>query len=210
MQSPTQVSTHNKLMRNILAIVLTLALGSRVTQGMGWSLSPGSRTSDIVLRLVQPQHGFPLNKAVAVRVEISNEGDRPLLVSRDLDLASHFYSWDFETFDSGGNSIHTGKIAGDSVVGPPPPFSEALIAHWIVLGPHYTYGKTIDLGLALGLNPRPDRYRVRAILSSDGPNSPSVYNDLLHYPEELAKLPFAGWKGTTRSNAVSIEIIPHT
>jgi Na+/glutamate symporter len=26
MQSPTQVSTHNKLMRNILAIVVTLAL----------------------------------------------------------------------------------------------------------------------------------------------------------------------------------------
>jgi hypothetical protein len=95
-------------------------------------------------------------------------------------------------------------------VGPPAPFSEALISHWIALGPRDTYGTTIDLELALGRNLPPDRYRVTAILSSDGPNSPSFYNDLVHYPEELAELPFAGWKGTTRSNAVSIEIIPHT
>jgi hypothetical protein len=168
--------------------------------------SPGTRSGGISVRLIQPQHGFGAKGSLPLRVDITNEGNETLLVCRNL-AYDHFCSWAFEIHDSAGHAVPLWAFAGDSIVGSPAPFANALISNWIALAPHDTYGTTIDLGLVLGPHPRAGRYEVKVTFSSDGPDSQSVYNDLLHYPQELAALPYPGWKGTAQSNSVSVEIV---
>lgn len=100
------------------------------------------------------------------------------------------------------------NYAVDWFTGTPAPFPNALISNWIALAPKYKYGATLDLGMAFHGNPRPGHYAVRVTLTPGGPSSQSVYNDLLHYPNELANLPYPGWTGKAVSNWVSITIIP--
>jgi hypothetical protein len=134
-----------------------------------------------------------------------------------LEVGSQSCFWDFETRDASGRISPGAKFVVDSIPGTPAPFPSALISNWVALAPKYKYGTMLNLELALPWKPQPGQhtvckiqpghYMVRAILSSDGPGGQSVYNDLLHYPNELANLPYPGWKGKAVSNWVSITII---
>jgi hypothetical protein len=140
-------------------------------------------------------------------MEVSNDSKQTLMVCRDLDIGSHSCFWDFETHDASGRILPVLKFAADRFIQAPAPFPNALISNWIALAPKYKYGMMLTLGLALPGKPKPGHYTVRAILSSDGPGAQSVYNDLLHYPNELTNLPYPGWRGKAVSNWVSITII---
>lgn len=103
--------------------------------------------------------------------------------------------------------LPSGKLAVDSIPGNPAPFVNALISNWIALAPKYKYGTMFSLDFAFPPTPEPGNYRVRATLTSHGPSGDLYYNDLVHYPDELASLPYAGWNGRTVSNWVWITII---
>jgi|GEM_PF-5786575 len=161
----------------------------------------------ILVHLHQPRSPFLAGESIRVRAYLSNNSKHTLLVCRDVDMTSDSCHWEFESRDASGRISPGWKYAADRLLGTPAPFSSALISNWIALAPKYEYGTTLDLDLAFPSKPQPGRYTVRAILSSQGPNSPSMYNDLARYPKELANLPYPGWKGKAVSNWVSITII---
>ena len=163
----------------------------------------------ISVHLNQPPGPFTAGKFIQVQVDVTNDSKQTLLVCRDLDVGNHSCYWDFETRDASGRVLPVLKYAFDRFIEAPVPFPNALISNWIALAPKYKYGTMLGLGLALPGTPKPGHYRVRATLTSDGPSGESVYNDLLHYPNELANLPYTGWKGKAVSNWVSITIIAH-
>jgi hypothetical protein len=199
-----------------IAILILLILGVTavpqrqqshfVTTGVGISVHLG-----------QPPGPFAVGEPIHVRVDLSNDSKQTLMVCRDLDIGSESCFWEFETRDASDHSLPTGKLAADRIPAAPAPFPNALISNWTALAPKYKYGTMLSLELALPWKPQPGhhtvwklqpgRYRVRAILTSDGPSGESVYNDLPHYPNELASLPYPGWKGKAVSNWVSITII---
>lgn len=161
----------------------------------------------ISVHLHQPTGSFAFGKPIEVQMDVTNDSKQTLMVCRDLDIGSEACFWDFETRDASGHGLPVLKYAFDRLIEAPAPFPGALISNWIALAPKYKYGMMLTLGLALPGTPKPGHYRVRAILTSNGPSGESVYNDLLHYPNELASLPYPGWKGKAVSNWVSITIV---
>lgn len=186
---------------------LVFVMCGAMTQGISQSSSIEARNQGISAHCVQPQHAFGTKDSIPLRVEVTNEGEQTLLMCRDLDIASDFCNWDFEVYDASGRPVSGWKMVGDRVEGHTHAFPNVLISNWIALAPHYAYGTTIDLALFLGPDPLPGRYKVKATLSSSGPGDPSTKNDLVHYPKELAALPFPGWKGKAESNWVWVEIV---
>lgn len=161
----------------------------------------------ISVRLHQPPGPFAVGEPIQVQVDISNGSKQTLLVCRDVDITSDSCHWEFQSRDASGRISPGWKFAADRFPGTPAPFPTALISNWIALAPKYKYGTMLSLDLAFPSTPKPGHYTVRAILTSDGPGGESVYNDLLHYPNELVNLPYPGWKGKAVSNWISITII---
>lgn len=194
-------------MWRFLLAMLVITFCGNLMLGFDRPVSPEPNGATISLRLVQPQTKFGNKESIPLRVEVSNDGVQTLLVCREINFTGKFCSWDFDIRDASGRSVPRWRTAGDRVVGNPDPFPNALIANWIALAPHYSYGTTIDLVDVLGPNSKPGRYKLKASLTSYGPDSASVYNDLLHYPKELSELPYSGWKGTAETNSISIDIV---
>ncbi len=142
-------------------------------------------------------------------MDLSNDSKQTLIVCRDLNIGSDSCHWEFESRDASGRILPGWSFAADRLIETPPPFPNALISNWIALAPKYKYGTVLGLDLAFQSSPKPGHYTVRAILTSGGPSGESEYNDLLHYPNELANLPYAGWKGKAVSNWVSVTIIAY-
>ena len=188
------------------AILVVLALGIAVAQQ---TKQPHFATSDtgISVHLHQPHGSFVAGQSVQVQVNLYNEGKQTLIVCRKLEVGNQSCFWDFEMRDASGHMLPTGKLAVDSIPGPPAPFPEALISNWIALAPKYQYGTMLWLDFAFPPKPRPGNYKVRAILHSLGPSGDLYYNDVRQYPEELAKLPYAGWNGKAVSNWISVTIV---
>lgn len=199
-----------------VAALILLALG--VTTGQG-KQQPRFVTTGvgISVHLHQPPAPFAIGKPIKIQVDLSNDSKQTLLICRDVDTTSDSCHWEFESSDASGRISPGLNYAADRIPGSPSPFPNALISNWIALAPDYKYETMLNLDLAFPWKPQsanhavwkiqPGRYRVRAILTSDGPSSQSVYNDLVHYPNELANLPYPGWKGKAVSNWVSITII---
>jgi hypothetical protein len=162
----------------------------------------GKTANVISLRLSVPHHTYKIGKPIPAYIEISNKGKETLLVCRDLTSPCPCYL-EFETRDHSGGW----KSAADGPDGPPEPFPKVLISNWIALAPNSSYGKQTDVWAAFESKPRPGRYKLRAILSSFGPNEDSMNNELRVYPEEVAALPYSGWKGEVDSNWVWIDIV---
>lgn len=161
----------------------------------------------IAVHLHQPRSPFVVGEPIQVHVDLSNDSKQTLLVCRDVDITSDSCHWEFESRDASGRISPGLSYAADRFPGTPAPFPSALISNWIALAPKYKYGTMLNLDLAFPSTPKPGHYTVRAILTSDGPGGESVYNDLLHYPNELANLPYPGWKGKAVSNWISVTII---
>lgn len=160
----------------------------------------------LAVYLHKPQGPFKIGAPMRLEVDFSNDGKQPFLVCRDLSIGSESCFWQFETRDASGRPLPTAQLVADRIPGAPAPFPDALVSNWIALAPNYRYGMMLNIENALP-EPRPGHYTVRATLTSDGPGSQSVYNDLLHYPKELANLPYPGWRGRVVSNWVSIDIV---
>lgn len=148
-----------------------------------------------------------MGRPIEVQLDLSNDSKQTLLVCRDVDVTSDSCHWEFESRDASGHISPGWGYAADRFIEAPAPFPNALISNWIALAPKYKYGTMLGLGLAFHSTPRPGRYKVRATLTSLGPSGPLYYNDLVHYPNELANLPYPGWKGKAVSNWISIAII---
>ena len=84
---------------------------------------------------------------------------------------------------------------------------DAVTRSWVPLGPGYSYGSVITINKTefqfLG---KPGQYSVQATYTSLGMEGPLNYNRLAASPEEIKKLPFPSWKGTIKSEPVSITI----
>jgi hypothetical protein len=193
-------------MSRFFQAALILALCGVVRPLLSQSSPPAIRGTEVSVHFVQPQHAFDTKESIRLRVELTNVSHQTLLVCRDLDFTSDSCSWGFDVHDASGRSVPGEGIVGDRGEGTPDPFPNVLISNWIALAPHYVYGTAIDVSLALGPNPRPGRYKVKATLFSGGPDEASSKNDLPRYPKELAALPFRGWKGKAESNSVWIQI----
>lgn len=187
--------------------LLIIGLWGGVLQHPTHSQMAKVKAQAITIHLSQPKDVYPAGASIPLTASITNRGNQILIMCRDLGPSSHLCFWEFQARDESGNAMPALRGAGDSVPSPPSSFANSLISNWIALAPHYTYATTIDAQSALGSNPRPGLYSIRAVLSSDGPNARSEYNDLLHYPEKLASLPYQGWRGSTKSNWVSVRII---
>lgn len=185
-----------------VVLILSIASAAQAQQPHFVTTADG-----ISVHLHQPPGPFVVGKFIQVQMEVLNDSKQTLMVCRDLDVGSESCFWDFETRDASGRTLPVLKYAFDRFIEAPVPFPNALISNWIALPPKYKYGMMLGLGLALPGTPKPGHYRVRAILTSNGPSGESVYNDLLHYPNELASLPYPGWKGKAVSNWVSITIV---
>jgi hypothetical protein len=193
-------------MWRFLQTVSVLVLCGVVSQGSSQSSPSETRGMGISVHFVQPRHAYGDKDRIRLRVEVSNKGSQTLLVCRDLSYSSDFCTWDFEVRDASGRGVPGWKVIGDRGEGAPDPFPNFLISNWIALAPDYTCSTMIDVPIRWLSSPPPGRYWVKATLSSAGPTTTSHKNDLRQYPNELAALPFPGWRGKTESNSVWIQI----
>ena len=193
----------NKMVKTIVILILLGVPPSLQSQQPHFATTG----TGISVRLRQPSGPFAAGEPIRVLAELSNDGNQTLLVCRDVDITSDFCHWEFESRDASGRVSPGLGYAADRFPNAPAPFPNALISNWIALAPKYEYETKVSLELAFPSKPKPGHYAVRAIFTSDGPSSQSVYNDLVHYPSELAALPYPGWKGKAVSNWVSITIV---
>ena len=90
-----------------------------------------------------------------------------------------------------------------------PDLATTFVTNWLTLNKAHYYGTYVYMDP--GDFPRlrvPGHYRVRAEYSSRGISSVPGWNGAYLKQEDLDKLPFKAWKGTTDSNFVRIQVNP--
>jgi hypothetical protein len=88
-----------------------------------------------------------------------------------------------------------------------PPLLNELPKYWIALPPNHFYGTEVVIEPSyfkrLSI---PGKYQIRGKYNSQGFLAKDVNNPLLHYAEELKRLPYEAWVGEVETNSVAIEI----
>lgn len=191
---------------SFLVFILAL-LCPRVTVGQ----DANCESNSLRLRLSIAKQKYGVGEPILVKVELSNDGREPIFVGSQIPVnETWIYRLTLGIDDEDGNS--SPGLWGGRFVAPPDPkdsFASALAKAWIALPAGYSYGTTIEIDSDMfEFLKKPGRYRLRAKYVSLGMDVPLYYNAVAKKPEEMAKLPFAGWKGETEGNSLWIEIGP--
>ena len=167
--------------------------------------------SQVVVRIYPNHHRFYPGEDVHLRIEIWNEGEKDIFVSKDI-----------STINNALAKINLDLYYNDQIIGPKtavyadcfcsqrpnyPPLSTELPRYWITLSAKHFYEGEVVLSLASLKKPKvPGRYLIKGKYSSRGFLPEDINNPLLHYAEELKQLPYEAWVGEVETNPVWIEI----
>jgi hypothetical protein len=162
---------------------------------------------EIAIKIASTRKHYVTGERVRIRVELTNLGNRDLLVGRELTgYGSNPADITFQVWNSAGKAMPGEKNAGDCVSRQnPDSVATAVLKRWIALPPASSYVSTVDFSPSPPLE-EPGRYRIVATYESGGVEAQYWSDCLKATPEEIANLPFAAWKGEVNSNPIWIEV----
>jgi hypothetical protein len=148
---------------------------------------------------------------LAIRVELTNLGNRDLLIGRNLTgVGSNPADITFQVFNSAERPMPGQRAALDCVMQRnPDSLAIAVMKRWIALPPGSSYVAIVDFRPSPPLEV-PGRYRIMAAYESGGIKEQYWSDCLKATPEEIAKLPFPAWEGKVESNSIWIEVAKTT
>jgi hypothetical protein len=184
---------------SVLVLTLVCALGPL-------SLQPHTGP-EIAIKIASTRKHYVSGERVRIHVELTNLGNRDLLVGRELTgYGSNPADITFQAWNSDGKALPGQKAARDCVLRQnPDSVATAVLKRWIALPPASSYVSTVDFGPSPPLE-APGRYRIVATYESEGVEAQYWSDCLRATQEEIANLPFAAWKGSVDSNAIWIEV----
>ena len=184
---------------SVLIVTLVCALGSL-------SLQPHTGP-EIAIKIAATQKHYVSGEKVRIRVELTNLGNRDLLVGRELTgYGSNPADITFGVWNSAGKAVPGQKAARDCFLRQnPDSVATAVMKRWIALPPASSYVSTVDFRPSPPLE-APGRYRIVATYESGGVAAQYWSDCLKVTQDEVANLPFADWKGSVDSNAIWIDV----
>jgi hypothetical protein len=195
--------------RCILAIALFLS------SSMGLQLA--SSTKGVAKKDVQAlrvsvlptKQVYKIGEPIELHLSLENVGNSTVFVGQQLRLGDWICSTNVQVTDSKGRvspELHWSHPFMEDY-DPAESILDAVTKSWVPLAPGYSYGSVIRIdGTEYQFLSKPGQYSVQVTYTSQGMDEPLNYNRLAASPEEIKKLPFPSWKGTIKSDPVSISI----
>jgi hypothetical protein len=174
--------------------------------------APNDSQSQISVRISVEHSHFRPGEDVPLRVEIWNKGNQDVFIFKNIDVA---FSNALAVIDL---TLYDGKQADRPMVASVsdsfaserssyPPLAGELPKYWIAVPPQHFYGGEVMMRASSFERLRvPGKYRVQGKYSSRGFLAQDINNPLLHYAQELKKLPYQAWVGAVDTNSIYIEV----
>ncbi|MGA7917815.1 MAG: hypothetical protein WCA00_21445 [Candidatus Acidiferrales bacterium] len=148
------------------------------------------------------RHTYAERETIPLHAEITNVSSHDVLVGRNLWTNVSPSRVEVSVIPTDGHAM----IGESGAVDGPPPnddLTKAMLNWVLLLSSGYSFGSVTTLRSDLA----PGSYKVRAVFTSDGIDSGSFYNPLLHHPDEAEKFRPQSWKGDIASNELTIRIV---
>lgn len=193
----------------LVALLLALCCAQAST---AQALTPKDPESRISVRLSTKKSYFRSGEDVPLQVEIWNEGQQDVFIFKNIDavFSNALAKIDLTLYHGRQAEKPIVTITGDSFSSERssyPPLAGELPRYWIAIPPKHLYGGEVVMRASSfrGLSV-PGKYRVQGKYSSRGFLAKDINNPLLHYAEELKKLPYEAWVGEVETNSVWINV----
>jgi hypothetical protein len=158
---------------------------------------------------------FHLGEPIELKLEISNVGQKPLLIANSVSLYGNGDAL-LEIELRGGKGLLSPRMSmvGDCFPTPeknPKPASEIVLKSFLVLRPGTSYVQRLPIyehlsALKYGLSP--GNYTLRTYYSSNGLLYPSMCGTQGLKDDDVKTLPFKTWHGKVGTNEVSFTVLP--
>jgi len=170
--------------------------------------SRAGEKSEISIKIQPVRASVFSGSNLGVRVEITNQSDHDLLLSRESgDEISAPVGIFFEIRNSKGAFVPGTAHAGDCVMkSEPGPLPIAVLKYWVALPPKTSLVFKVNLRRSAFLS-KADTYSVIAHYESIGLKEESWTHCVNTTQSELAKLPFGAFEGTIKSNQITITVL---
>jgi len=175
---------------------------------------PPSNDSEpqISVRISAEKTRLRLREDIPLHIEIWNIGKQDIFIFKDIQAA--FYNelayLDLTLYYGNQADRPIGLNASDcfcSERSSYPPLESELPRYWIAIPPQHYYGGEVVMRASLFRKLSvPGKYRIQGKYKSRGFLAQDINNPLLHYAEELNKLPYKAWVGEVETNSVWIEV----
>ena len=165
----------------------------------------------ISVRISTRRARFEPGQDISLHVEIWNESERDVFVYKQVAcFPSNALAKIDLTLYRGGQVIRPKFfMTSDSFSSERssyPPLANELPRYWIALPPHHFYGGDVVMEGSWFDIKKPGRYRIQGKYSSRGFLAQDINNPLLHYDQELKRLPYEAWVGSVETNSIWIEV----
>lgn len=194
-------------MRLALAMSLTLFLPIVTTTGIAKSQTSKESSPNIEVKLTAEKSVIRPGETLKFKVEIWNVGTDDIIIAQNIDAT--FGNSTLELFLEVGSTLQGPNMyaVGDSIPEPNPDLAKTFVTNWLTLNKAHYYGTYVYMDpINFPQLRKPGHYRVRAEYYSRGISSVPSWNGGYLKEEDIAKLPFKVWKGTAKSNFVSIQV----
>jgi hypothetical protein len=165
----------------------------------------------ISVRLSLPRTVVVAGESAQVVVEITNDGDDPVLVENLFGAGASQIK--FNLSDSNGvTSPGSVNMVGDYFASPAKADPlEVLLKTWLLLRPKYSLLTTVKLdGNDYSFLAKPGKYHLYATYASTGLSYPPTYMHLGLTKADVDALKYESWSGKIRSNEVSLKVVSAT
>jgi hypothetical protein len=147
---------------------------------------------------------------ITLNVTLSNDGPKTLFIGRNLPgVESDAAYVSFTVSDNEGHQPQGWASAGDRFTPNAESFANAIMENWVAISPGFSYSFRIDVrpfaSVFLG---KKGIYKFKAIYNSRGIGAQIANQHLVAGDDDVSRLPFEAWIGTTESNEVSIQVVP--
>ena len=179
--------------------------------GLAQEDRPDERAPQISVRMALPKKVFTVGEILRVKVQISNIGNKPVLVSNILSMSPNSPSHiEFELRDDHGGVSPSLKMIADtfssSETASP---SSALLGSWLLLNQGYSLAVEIKLDKELfEFLGKPGSYTLSGRYFSAGLFYPPTYRQIGLTEQDVKSVMFQSWNGNTTTNTLSFEVVP--
>jgi hypothetical protein len=199
-----KVPTVKAWLRGLLFCALFISLVS-------YAQRPSDVKPQISVRISTERGTFRPGEDVRVHVEIWNEGDQDLFISKDIDNPCNTFGIISLNVSGGKRAAGPATITACDLFSAEraiyPPLASELPRYWIALPPKHFYGAEVIMSpFSFDKLKVPGKYKIQGKYSSRGFLAEDINNPLIHYSRELSQLPFKAWIGEVETNSVWIEI----
>lgn len=194
------------------SILMALLAGSFTLMGqLTGSMSKASSKNEPAIRIsvLPTKQVYSVGEPVELRLSLENIGETTVFVGQQLRRGDWICSTNIQITDAIGRvspELHwshpfmTDYDPAESVL-------DAVTRSWVPLPPGYSFSSVIKIGETdYEFLKKPGQYAVQASYTSLGMGAPLNYNRLAASPDDINKLPFPSWKGTVKSDPVSVTI----